>query len=115
MGTNVDREHFDANDHARFAAQLQADLDALQCVLALPGFGEGPITFGAELELSLVDREGLALPKNREVIETAPQTVVGFFMVGLALIGFPMVFQGETIGYVCLLGVCCNMLIILLL
>ena len=44
--------------------------------------------------------------------ETAPQTVVGFFMVGLALIGFPMVFQGEAMGYVCLLGVCCNLLFI---
>ena len=44
--------------------------------------------------------------------EAAPQTVVGFFMVGLALIGFPMVFQGETMGYVCLLGVCCNLLFI---
>lgn len=44
--------------------------------------------------------------------ESAPQTVVGFFMVGLALIGFPMLFQGESMGYVCLLGVCCNVLFI---
>lgn len=44
--------------------------------------------------------------------ESAPQTVVGFFMLGLSLIGFPMLFQGESMGYVCLLGVCCNVLFI---
>jgi hypothetical protein len=44
--------------------------------------------------------------------DAAPQTVVGFFMLGLSLIGFPMLFQGESMGYVCLLGLCCNLLFI---
>ena len=44
--------------------------------------------------------------------ESNPQTVVGFFMVGLSLLGFPMLFQREPMGYVCLLGVCCNVLFI---
>jgi hypothetical protein len=44
--------------------------------------------------------------------ESSPQTVVGFFMLGLSLLGFPMLFQREPMGYVCLLGVCCNVLFI---
>jgi gamma-glutamyl:cysteine ligase YbdK (ATP-grasp superfamily) len=72
MGANVDRECFDAEDHARFAAQLQNDLKALRALLAQPNFGVGPTTLGAELELSLVDGAGLALPKNLEVVESHP-------------------------------------------
>lgn len=44
--------------------------------------------------------------------DSSPQTVVGFFTVGLSLLGFPMLFQREPMGYVCLLGVCCNVLFI---
>jgi len=44
--------------------------------------------------------------------DSSPQTVVGFFVVGLSLLGFPMLFQREPMGCVCLLGVCCNVLFI---
>lgn len=72
MGANVDREQFGSEDHARFAAQLELDLAALKTALAIPGFGAGSTTLGAELEMSLVDGAGLALPLNAEVIAQRP-------------------------------------------
>jgi hypothetical protein len=71
MGTNIDRDHFEAGDKARFAEQLRDDLEALRTLLGLPDFGVGPASLGAELELSLVDSAGLALPINRAVCEEA--------------------------------------------
>ena len=44
--------------------------------------------------------------------DSNPQTAVGFFLLGLSLVGAPMLYHGETMGYVCLLGVCCNVLFI---
>ncbi len=43
-------------------------LEALRQVLARPGFGVGPRTIGAELELFLVDAAGFPLPVNRQVL-----------------------------------------------
>jgi gamma-glutamyl:cysteine ligase YbdK (ATP-grasp superfamily) len=71
MGTNIDRESFDAEDRARFAVQLRDDLEGLRALLALPDFGNGPESLGAELELSLVDEMGLALPCNQRVLDAA--------------------------------------------
>src|SRR4029450_3899466 len=45
-------------------------------LLDRPGFGTGPTTVGAELELCLVDDQGRALPRNQEVrAETADPRV----------------------------------------
>jgi hypothetical protein len=72
MGLAIDRTRFSASDHARFAERLQSSLRALEAVLARPGFGAGPSTLGAELELSLVDAQGLPLPRNRQVLAATP-------------------------------------------
>jgi hypothetical protein len=68
LGTEIDRERFDAGDYARFAARLEDSLEALARLLARPGFGEGPRSLGAELELFLVDAEGGPLPLNEAVL-----------------------------------------------
>ena len=68
MGSDIDREHFDDADYARFAARLRASVQALQAVLARPRFGAGPPSIGAELELFLVDARGRSLPLNRAVL-----------------------------------------------
>jgi hypothetical protein len=68
MGLHIDREHFTAEDEARFVPRLQEALDALAALLARPRFGEGPTTVGAELELHLVDGSGRPLPINRQVL-----------------------------------------------
>jgi gamma-glutamyl:cysteine ligase YbdK (ATP-grasp superfamily) len=68
MGLPVEQTEFDDADRERFAARLGQNLQALQSLLERPGFGVGPATLGAELELSLVDRQGIALPMNRTLL-----------------------------------------------
>jgi gamma-glutamyl:cysteine ligase YbdK (ATP-grasp superfamily) len=71
MGLEIDRDHFDEADYARFGSRLRECLDALRAMLARPGFGEGPATIGAELEVDLVDARGRPRPLNREILADA--------------------------------------------
>lgn len=76
MGLLIDREEFTAEDHERFTARLLECEEALARLLARPGFGVGPRTLGAELELFLVDPFGFPLPVNRRVLaETVDERV----------------------------------------
>src|SRR5262245_52789848 len=68
MGLDVDRDAYDEDDFRRFAERLQQSLEALDAVLARPGFGEGDPTIGAELEVCLVDGRGRPVPRNREIL-----------------------------------------------
>jgi gamma-glutamyl:cysteine ligase YbdK (ATP-grasp superfamily) len=68
MGTAIEREHFEDDDYERFGGRLEACLEALRAVVARPGFGQGPVTIGSELELHLVDRDARAMPVNRAVL-----------------------------------------------
>jgi len=68
MGLEVGREQFEPHEFVRFEERLARSLEALRALLARPGFGRGPMTLGAELELFLIDAEGLPLPLNREVL-----------------------------------------------
>src|SRR5690606_22957275 len=47
------------------------ELEALRELLLRPGFGVGPATLGAELELSLIDSQGAPAPRNLDVLATA--------------------------------------------
>ncbi|MDF5752280.1 glutamate--cysteine ligase [Spongiactinospora sp. TRM90649] len=67
MGQEVDRESFSEREFARFGERLEASLAALRELLARPGFGVGPGSVGAELELFLVRPDGGPLPRNEEV------------------------------------------------
>ncbi len=69
MGLQIDRDHFDDTDYARFAERLQENLGVLRELLSRPGFGEGETTLGAELELFIIDRSGRALPINRALLK----------------------------------------------
>jgi hypothetical protein len=69
MGLEIPRESFDEEDFAGFAQKLKVDLAALELLSKRPGFGLGPMTIGAELELNLVDGEGRPALLNREVLE----------------------------------------------
>jgi hypothetical protein len=68
MGIEITREDVSADDVAAFEAKLRTNLQALEALLAREGFGEGPRTIGAELELDLVDDAGRPVLKNREVL-----------------------------------------------
>ncbi len=68
MGLEIDRTNFTESDFERFGNRLRDNLQALEMVLARPGFGEGDLSFGAELELYIVDKECRPLHINQEII-----------------------------------------------
>jgi gamma-glutamyl:cysteine ligase YbdK (ATP-grasp superfamily) len=67
MGKEIDQEEFGEPDYARFADRLEECLAALGQLLDRPGFGVGPATVGAELELFLIDAAARPLPHNQAV------------------------------------------------
>lgn len=69
MGLEIDREEFGEADYQRFAEELDRGLAALAELLARPGFGRGPASLGAELELCLVDGGCRPLRRNLEVVK----------------------------------------------
>ncbi|MBX3261778.1 MAG: glutamate--cysteine ligase [Labilithrix sp.] len=71
MGFEIDREDFDAGDYERFSERLVRSVAALEHIVKRPGFGAGPATVGAELELHLVDDRGHPAPVNRAVLARA--------------------------------------------
>lgn len=68
MGIEIDREEFDDVERAGFSAKLERCLAALGRLLERPGFGAGPASIGAELELDLVGPDERPLPINRKVL-----------------------------------------------
>ena len=71
MGLSIDQEEFAEDDYRRFGDRLRDHLAALELLLARPGFGEGPTTIGAEVELSLVDAAWQPLAANEAVLADA--------------------------------------------
>jgi hypothetical protein len=67
MGTGIEHEQFDERDYPRFAERLGECLSALGKLLDRPGFGAGPATVGAELELFLLDGAARPLPCNQAI------------------------------------------------
>ncbi|RYZ39863.1 MAG: glutamate--cysteine ligase [Myxococcaceae bacterium] len=68
MGLAIQQEEFTPKEHERFVQRLAESLEALRALLRRPGFGVGPTTMGAELEVYLVDRAGYPLPVNQLVL-----------------------------------------------
>ncbi len=71
MGIEIDKTEFNEDDFRRFGACLEDNLGALCELLARPGFGEGPGSLGAELEMYIVDEQGFPLHANTEILEAA--------------------------------------------
>jgi hypothetical protein len=65
MARAIDRHEFTEADYRRFRERLHLQLGALDALLKQPGFGDGPPSLGAELELSIVDPDARALPINQ--------------------------------------------------
>ncbi|MCY1031703.1 glutamate--cysteine ligase [Corallococcus sp. BB11-1] len=68
MGLAIQQEEFTPEEHERFVQRLAESLEALRALLRRPGFGVGPTTMGAELEVYLVDGAGHPLPVNQQVL-----------------------------------------------
>ena len=56
MGFEIDNTDFTEEDFNRFSDRLRSNLKALDILLARPDFGEGDLSFCAELELYIVDK-----------------------------------------------------------
>jgi len=97
MGAEIDREEFDERDYLRFAERLGECLCALGHLLDRPGFGAGPATVGAELELFLVDGTGRPLPCNQSVRAAVadPQVTVELNQFNLELNASPAPLAGR--------------------
>src|SRR5260370_27779234 len=67
MGSEITREEFGECDYVLFRERLEQGLSGLGQLLQRPGFGVGPVTVGAELELCLVDDAARPLPRNPAV------------------------------------------------
>lgn len=76
MGIEIEQRHFSPADYARFKQRLRENLQELERVLARPGFGAGPTTLGAELELFLIDASGRPLPASDAVIAATGSAAV---------------------------------------
>ncbi|TXS95406.1 glutamate--cysteine ligase [Parahaliea maris] len=67
MGSDIDRTDFDDGEFAAFGQRLEDNLRQLEETLAQPGFGAGNGSLGSELEMYLVDADGLPLHANQEL------------------------------------------------
>ncbi|HEY6311612.1 MAG TPA: hypothetical protein VIY52_12530 [Streptosporangiaceae bacterium] len=97
MGTEITRESFDERDYARFRERLERCLFDLGQLLSRPGFGAGPATIGAELELFLIDDAARPLPVNRGVRDLAadPRITLEFNRFNLELNASPAPLAGR--------------------
>ena len=71
MGIEITQTEFEPRDYLDFQQRLQENLQALDELLREPDFGLGASSLGAELELYIVDRDGLPLYINQEILEDA--------------------------------------------
>ncbi|WP_426414629.1 hypothetical protein [Aestuariirhabdus sp. LZHN29] len=67
MGAEIDRTEFSSADFERFRQRLREGLEQLDLFLKPPHAGEGPASFGAELELYIIDADGQPMPINRQL------------------------------------------------
>jgi hypothetical protein len=97
MGTEIGQEDFGERDYARFAERLEECLSALGQLLERPGFGMGPATIGAELELFLVDGAGRPLPDNQAIRAAVadPRVTLELDRFNLELNATPVLLAGQ--------------------
>ncbi len=93
MGTGIDQEAFEGVDYDRFQQRLEQCLVRLGRLLARPGFGVGPVTLGAELELFLVNATARPLLLNQAV-----RAAVGDARVNLELDRFNLELNATPAG-----------------
>ncbi len=67
MGQSIDQTEFSAEDYRKFREHLQENIAQLEALLKRPGFGQGPESLGAELELYTIDQDGLPVMHNVDI------------------------------------------------
>jgi gamma-glutamyl:cysteine ligase YbdK (ATP-grasp superfamily) len=97
MGLEIERAEFLEADYVAFELRLRRCLEALEQLVARPGFGDGPLSVGAEVELNLVDQYERPLPRNRDVLARIadPRVVLELDQFNLELNSTPVALAGE--------------------
>lgn len=68
MAIAITQDTFSDDDHARFAGRLVDQVEHLSRICDEPGFGDGPTTLGAELEVPIVGADQRPCPCNTDVL-----------------------------------------------
>lgn len=72
MGLSIENPNFSADDYAAFTNRLHDCLSTLKGMLDDPDFGGGTKhSWGAELELYLINSEGMVTHANQEILQAA--------------------------------------------
>lgn len=71
MGYHFESVDFSSENLQRFNKRLEQQLASLKTLLQQPGWGEGPCTLGAELEVYLLDANGQPKLCNQELLDSA--------------------------------------------
>ena len=71
MGIEIEQIQFTQEEVAAFKIRLEENLASLKKLLATPGFGAGPASIGAELEMYVIDAQGHPLHINQEILQRA--------------------------------------------
>src|SRR5579859_4561218 len=97
MGKDVDRDAFEESDYVLFGQRLEECVALLAEVIRRPGFGAGPATIGAELELVLIDGQCRPLPRNEAIRRVAadPRVAVELSRFNLELNASPVPLAGR--------------------
>jgi gamma-glutamyl:cysteine ligase YbdK (ATP-grasp superfamily) len=100
MGTKINHEEFGERDYQRFAERLEECLITLGQLLERPGFGAGPATVGAELELFLIDDTARPLPHNQAIQAALADPLVNVELdrFNLELNTTPVLLAGQPFG-----------------
>jgi len=96
MGIAIERSDFSKQEYQIFSERLQNNLTALAQLIDTPGFGEGPASFGAELEMYIVDQAGNPARINEQLIQASqdPQLQMELNQFNLEYNLSPVVAQG---------------------
>jgi gamma-glutamyl:cysteine ligase YbdK (ATP-grasp superfamily) len=97
MGRSIDQEEFSEDDYSRFRDRLEESLRVFGRLLEQPGFGVGPATIGAELELVVVDASGEPLPQNQAIHAAVadPRVTFELHRFNLELNASPVLLAGQ--------------------
>jgi gamma-glutamylcysteine synthetase len=103
MGVEIPSQDFGDAEHARFSGRLRDSLVALEQLLSREGFGAGPATIGAELELDLVDENGRPALVNRAVLQhtTDPRITLEVDQFNLEINSTPEPLAGRPFSALC--------------
>ena len=71
MGQNINKTKFSDQDYTDFRQALNDNLRTFRSLLEQPGFGEGPQSYGSELELYLLDKDAHPKPINEIILDDA--------------------------------------------